>query len=94
MNSVETVFEERLGLEGPAGPDYMQLDINVNGAGDPFALDRVTLHTALARRIPGSPSLGPDRPGIVCPCDSEQSGSSRAPGKSQSGTTPGLRELS
>ncbi|MCY7325037.1 MAG: glucose-6-phosphate dehydrogenase [Microbacteriaceae bacterium] len=27
-------------------PDDMHLDININGAGDPFALDRVTLHTA------------------------------------------------
>ena len=30
-------------------PDAMQLDINVNGAGDPFALDRVRLHTAFAK---------------------------------------------
>ena len=29
-------------------PDEMQLDININGAGDPFTLDRVTLHTAFA----------------------------------------------
>ncbi|GAB3138749.1 glucose-6-phosphate dehydrogenase [Marisediminicola antarctica] len=29
-------------------PDEMQLDININGAGDPFALDRVSLHTAFA----------------------------------------------
>jgi glucose-6-phosphate 1-dehydrogenase len=30
-------------------PDEMQLEINVNGAGDPFALDRVTMHTGFAK---------------------------------------------